>query len=344
MGSKYYYKHKGANAMLRIGLLGCGTMGKTHAHAYAAIFNAQVVAVCDIRKEQRDNLAHMLDCSAYDCFESMLADQELDIVDICLPTYLHKEYAVRAMEKKLHVFCEKPIALSLEDAQAMIDTAKKEHVKLTVGHVLRFFQEYETLKKSIDQGRIGTLRLIRTIRNQAFPPWSWEHWYQDITKSGGPEVDLAIHDYDWILSQLGPVSRVYAKNYGDSKESQMHSLAILRLANGAMAHVEASWAMPKGIEFRTAFELIGTDGQLCYDSSKDSPLKTQLSNDEKVSIFYDNPMPPNLNPYAKELRFFIDAVEHDTPVLVRPEEARAALAVRESSRTGKVVVLQEERV
>jgi predicted dehydrogenase len=115
-----------------------------------------------------------------------------------------------------------------------------------------------------------------------------------------------------------------------------------------MAHVEASWAMPKGIEFRTSFELIGTDGQLCYDSSKDSPLKTQLSNNKKVSIFYDNPMPPNLNPYAKELRIFIDAVIQDKPVLVRPEEASAALAValavRESSRTGKVVVLKEETV
>lgn len=333
--------------MLKIGLLGCGTMGKTHARAYASIFNAQVVAVCDINEEQRKALAYELGCTAYDSYESMLAGETLDIIDICLPTYLHKEYAIWAMQHKLHVFCEKPIALSLEDAQAMIDTARAERVKLSIGHVLRFFKEYETVKQSIDQGRIGTLRLIRTIRNQSFPPWSWEHWYQDISKSGGPEVDLAIHDYDWILSQLGPVSRVYAKNYGDEKESQMHSLAILRLANGAMAHVEASWAMPKGIEFRTAFEMVGTDGQLSYDSSKDSPLKTQISSDEAISVFYDNPMPPNMNPYAKELRSFIDAIVHDTTVLVKPEEAKAALAValaaRESSRTGKVVCLGEER-
>ena len=329
--------------MLRIALLGCGTMGKTHAQAYTSLGEAQVVAVCDIRLEKAEALALLLGCAAYTSYEAMKEKAEYEMLDVCLPTYLHCRYAIDAMQDGKHVFCEKPIALNLEDADLMVKTAKEYGVTFSVGHVLRFFPQYQAAVAQIKAGRIGTSALLRTTRNQAFPGWSWENWYQDITKSGGPEVDLAIHDYDWLLNNFGPVVRVYAKNLGTGHPKQMHTLAILRFASGAMAHVEASWALPKGIEFRTTFELVGTDGQLCYDSTRDCPLKVQLSSNEEASLFYDNPLSDEMNPYRAELKAFLHAVEHKTEPVVTAAEAIAALqialAAKESEQTGKVVHL-----
>lgn len=318
-------------------------MGKTHAHAYTSLGEAQVVAVCDIRRDKAEALATLLGCDAYTSYEVMSGKAEYEILDVCLPTYLHTRYSVDAMKGDKHVFCEKPIALDLEGARLMVETAKEHGVTFSVGHVLRFFPQYQAAVEQIKAGRIGTPALLRTTRNQAFPGWSWENWYQDIAKSGGPEVDLAIHDYDWLLYNFGPVTRVYAKNLGPEHPSQMHSLAILRFASGAMAHVEASWALPKGIEFRTSFELVGTDGQMCYDSSRDSPLKTQLSSDEEASLFYDNPLREEMNPYRAELAAFLHAVKHKLEPAVTASEAiaalRIALAVKESAQSGKVVHL-----
>ena len=331
--------------MICVALLGCGTMGRTHAHAYASLIDVKVVAVCDIRKDKADTLSSFLGCPSYTSFEAMSEELSYDVLDICLPTYLHPRYAIMAMQSGKHVFCEKPIALNIEDAALMIAKAKEYQVKFSVGHVLRFFPQYAMAVQQIKAGKIGRPCLLRTTRNQAFPGWSWENWYQDVKKSGGPEVDLAIHDYDWLLRNFGPVERVYAKSLGTMHPSQMHSLAILRFKSGAMAHVEASWALPKGSEFRTTFELVGTNGQLCYDSSRDCPLRTQRTSEVGSLVTYDNPLSDELNPYRLELSAFLDAVRKNQEPPVSGEDAfcalQLALAVKESAMTGRVVHIKE---
>ena len=106
--------------------------------------NAELVALCDIRPErmeQYENKRHYTD------FEEMLSNEEIDILDICLPTYLHADYAVKAMERGIHVICEKPISLKEEDIDRVYETAKKNNVKFMVAQVLRFWPEYELLKE-----------------------------------------------------------------------------------------------------------------------------------------------------------------------------------------------------
>ncbi|MBI9094419.1 MAG: Gfo/Idh/MocA family oxidoreductase [Sphaerochaeta sp.] len=329
--------------MTQVAVLGCGTMGQTHAHAYKNIEDVHVVAVCDIRKEKGIPVSELLEADYYSQAEALFSKASFDVLDICLPTYLHKEYALLAMKQGKHVFCEKPIALSLEDAKEMIDCARQYDVYFSVGHVVRFFPPYRQATSLMEAGKIGIPRLIRTSRNQAFPPWSWEHWYQNTEKSGGPEVDLMIHDFDWIIHYFGKVERVYAKNLGEHLPDQRHCLCILRLANGAMAHVEGSWALPKGSEFRTTYEIVGTEGQLCYDSTHDAPIKTEISNDLSHPVHHENPMYGGMNPYEAELRAFYDTVIHGNPLQVTGEQAlealEVALAAVESARTGESVTL-----
>lgn len=330
--------------MVRVALVGCGTMGRVHTNGYQLLENARLQAVCDLDEEKADALAKASGAKRYLSFDEMLQNEAFEVLDLCLPTYMHKEFAVRAMRAGKHVFCEKPIALNEQDAKEMVQVAREMGVKFSVGHVLRFFPPYRQAIQTISSGKIGVPKLIRTIRNQAFPQWSWNGWYKDYSKSGGPILDLVIHDFDWILHNFGEVERVYAKSFNGTVTDQEHCMVTLRLKNGAIAHVEGSWGYPRGAAFHTSFEIVGTAGQLEYDNMEQCGLK-KLTCEESFSTGYLAPSTPNREPYAAELREFIDCIEQNTPVTVTGEQAiealRISLAAIESSQTGKPVTLKK---
>lgn len=333
--------------MVRVAIVGCGSMGKTHSNSYHHIDGVRVVAVCDLLAERGRPVAESFRVTWYDRFDTMLAQGGFEVVDICLPTYLHREFALKAMRAGKHVFCEKPIALSVDDANEMVATAQACGVKFSVGHVVRFFPAYQQAAALAASGRLGLPRLIRTTRNQAFPGWSWENWYHDYAKSGGLEIDLVIHDFDWIIHYFGDVERVYAKDFGGKVANQEHCMCILRLRNGAIAHVEGSWAFPSGTAFRTTFEVVGTKAQVEYDSVLGSPIVKQTNTQGVHQVAYGNPMLGDMDPYTAQLRQFVEAVAGDRPPMVTGAEAvkalRVSLAAIESARTGRCVVIGEER-
>lgn len=329
--------------MVKIALIGCGTMGRTHAGGYLKIKEASVTAFCDIQKERSKKLAELHGAKAYESFEEMMEQGDFDAVDICLPTYLHKEYAIAAMNKGKHVFCEKPMALTVEDGMAMLDAAEANGVKFSVGHVLRFFPSYQQAREQIESGRLGVPRLIRTTRNQAFPQWSWENWYQDYSKSGGPIMDLVIHDVDWIIRNIGAVDRVYAKSFNGEVSGQEHCILLLRLKNGAIAHVEGSWAYPSGSAFHVTYEIVGTKAQIEFDNLSTSPVVKQTNVNGLYQSEAFSPIEGIAEPYCAELNEFVRSVEYNLPLAVTGQEAiealKAVLAGIRSSQTGQPVSL-----
>lgn len=330
--------------MVKVALIGCGTMGRTHLAGYEKLKNVKVTAICDldVQKAEAQKAKHP-EAVVYTDFDAMMQQADFEVLDVCLPTYLHKQYAVCGMEAGKHVFCEKPIALTTEDAQFMLDTAKRCGVKFSVGHVLRFFPGYKNAVEQVKNGRIGIPRLIRTTRNQAFPQWSWEGWYKDYDKSGGPIVDLIIHDFDWIIHNFGSVERVFAKSFNGNIKEQEHCMAILKLKNGSLAHVEGSWAYPAGTAFRMTFEVVGTNAQIEFDNLESSPVIKHTNVDGIYHLDRYSPVPGTMEPYCAELNEFIQCVEKDLPPVVTGEEAlealRVSLAALESSKTGKPVTL-----
>lgn len=327
--------------MIKVAIVGCGTMGNVHAKGYVNIKNAKVVAVCDIRKEKGMAMSEFLDAKYYESYDEMLKE-DVDIIDICLPTYMHKEFALKAMEVGKHVFCEKPIALSVEDAEEMLNKAKEKGVKLSVGHVVRFFPSYKNAVSLVKEGKIGTPKLIRTTRNGAYPGWSWENWYSHYELSGGPLLDLIIHDIDWIISNFGDVQRVFAKSFNGKVERQDHCLVTLTLKNGALAHVEGSWAYPDGAIFGSTFEIIGTTGQIESDSRSSSPIK-KYTNNGAFNMDLDSPLNYKDEPYTAELQEFINAVTEDREPLITGEAAikaiKVSLAAIKSSKTAEAIEL-----
>jgi predicted dehydrogenase len=146
----------------------------------------------------------------YDQLEAMLADPEIDLIDLCLPSYLHRDLAIRALEAGKHVLVEKPLALSVEDADAMIAAAERTGKLLMVAQVLRFWPEFAAIKDVLDSGTYGALRGAHFKRVISRPDWSGDNWFADPSKTGGAVVDLHIHDTDFIHYLVGQPSAVWS--------------------------------------------------------------------------------------------------------------------------------------
>ena len=189
--------------MLKVGLIGCGFMGAMHANCYKNIEGVEVVAFADIRKEKAQELANGSNAIIYGDGKDLIDNAKVDIIDICLPTYLHAEYAMAAMEKVGYVFVEKPVALTVEEGKAMIEKSKTTGCQVQVGQVIRFWDEYVELKKIVESGAYGKVVNANFRRISPRPTWGWENWLLNNKLSGGAAQDLHVHDVDYVLSLFG---------------------------------------------------------------------------------------------------------------------------------------------
>jgi predicted dehydrogenase len=233
--------------VIGVALLGAGFMGRAHAAAYAALEDrARVVVVC-ARGAGAAELADRLGAPLVADVESAMAVAGVDAVDVCLPTPMHRTVAERALATGRHVLLEKPLALSLEDADAIGAAARANGRVLMVGHVLRFFPEMREIAAIVSTGELG--RPVSASALRLSPPPDWNMWMLDPAQSGGVAVDLMIHDLDLLLGFLGPARSVTARA-ADAR----HVAALVEHANGD-AVVEASHAMPASFPFTARLRL-----------------------------------------------------------------------------------------
>jgi UDP-N-acetylglucosamine 3-dehydrogenase len=328
--------------MLKVGLIGAGTMGSVHADAYTQVKGAKLAGIVgDARKPSVTALAQRHGVSVYSTVEELVSVENPDMLDICLPTFLHKEYVLKAAALGKHVFCEKPIAATAADAREMIEACERAGVKLMIGHVLRFEPDYIKAKQLVDRDAVGRVGTIRAIREGGMPQGS-RNWYNQFSASGGVILDLIIHDFDWIRWTFGEVERVYAKSIMGREALPMdHAFVSLRLKNGAIAHVSGSWAQPEG--FRTFLELAGTKGvtKIEYDEAS-MPIRTMVRGGQG-GVIRSSESPIGISPYAAELQHFVDCITTDGEPSITGHDALKALeislAALESVRTGRAVTL-----
>ncbi|MEM3040878.1 MAG: Gfo/Idh/MocA family oxidoreductase, partial [Nitrososphaerota archaeon] len=298
------------------------------------IDDCEVKAVVGRNLEKAKEVAKKFGIEAYKDAEEVLRRKDIDIVDVCTPTHTHANYSITSMNAGKHVFLEKPIALSLKDADAIIETAKKNKVKLMVGHVLRFFPEYMKAKELIDQGMIGEPVIARTFRGGPIPEWS--PWFLDKTQSGGVAIDLAIHDVDYLMWVFNKrVERVYAIiNRLVHKDISAEDFALinLRFEDGGTALVEANWALPKMHPFTMKFEVDGTKGMITLDNQ--SPVPVKLITNESISGFSPETLPWRpavhpfpVDPFYRELKHFVECIKEDRTPMTDGVVARRSLEV-----------------
>ncbi|MBN2048284.1 MAG: Gfo/Idh/MocA family oxidoreductase, partial [Anaerolineaceae bacterium] len=193
---------------MKAAIVGTGGMGKAHSDCYAQLVEQnpelEVIAAVDIipEKTARVTSAHP-NARAYDSLEAMFAAEQPDVVHLTTPSYLHAEMAVRCLERGIHVFSEKPMALNLVDAQKMCAAAKQANRFLMIGQVIRFWPQYLYLKQLLETQTYGRLRYLNLYRFSGSPSWAERSWFLDQALSGRAPVDLHLHDTDFIHYLLG---------------------------------------------------------------------------------------------------------------------------------------------
>ena len=316
---------------VKVALVGCGFMGRMHAQVYGILSNVNLKICFSKHGESAKSVAHSSGAVAADTFEAILADDEITVVDICLPTDLHAEFAIRAMEAGKHVICEKPMAIDLASANRMLAASKSTGKQLMIAQCIRFWPEYNRLKQICVGGSLGVLTSLQLTRFGAFPAWSSEGWIGLEARSGGCALDMHIHDVDFACDLLGKPGEMQAMGVRDER-GVSHIFSIARFGD-TLVQMEGGWDLPASAPFRMSFRAVFENGLVLFDQG---PL-TIYSSSEPPLVVSDLPSMPtaetggnisDLGGYFYELEYFYECLEQGIPLTrATPESSRDSLAV-----------------
>jgi UDP-N-acetylglucosamine 3-dehydrogenase len=252
--------------VIRLAIIGAGLIARQHAASAARHPNAQLVAIGAIDRDGADQLAAQYDgVRAAGSLDELLAPGDIDALIVATPTDTHEELACAAMRRGVHVFVEKPMARTLDSARRIVDTAAETGRVLGVGHVIRYFPEYQAIERSIRNGDLGDVAVATFGRQCQQPDWSPDGWHTSMERSGGVVVDMMIHDVDLVRWYFGEPTRVFARSLGSDRHNGLdYAVATLTVPDGPICHLVGNWAEPAG--FSQYAEICGTDGMLTYDS------------------------------------------------------------------------------
>ena len=312
--------------MLNAAIIGYGGIAQAaHVPAYKKLEEmgkARLVAACDVNPEQFEkkleiNLGAAGEGPAglrtYTDLEKMLASEELDLIDVCLPTDLHAKYAIDMLNRGYHVQSEKPMARTYEDCARMVDAASKAKGRLMIGQCLRFGGEYLFLKDAIDNGTYGK-PVSAVFRRQSAPPlWASENWFMDFARSGGCLLDMHVHDIDiarFLFGEPDSVSCVAVDLYSgsDVAHSRLIYDKLAVLAVGDWSQQGTKFAADYRVGFEKATVICEAGAVTVYPREGEA-YKPEISGD---------------NMYFKEIEYLIDTAVSGAQNDRNPPESAAA--------------------
>ncbi len=323
---------------MKLALVGCGAMAVHHAQL-AKNAGFSVVACGDTVKGRAEELARKYGADATDDCLAVCNRDDVDVVAVLTPTPYHAPYVVAAAEAGKHIFCEKPFGRTLDQCSEALTAVEKAGVKLFVGHVVRYFQEFETIRAQVEAGKVGKVGFVRTYRGGICPAGA-DNWYRDWDTSGGVTMDTIIHDFDWLRYMFGDPERVFAQNLKNRlSEGIDYALVTVRMKNGIIVNTVGTWAHPAG--FRVKVEICGDNGMLQFDSNE-APIASMMRADaEGVPGMIVPGSPVGISPYQLEWHDFSAWLEGKREPRVTPEDGvwavRMAVAALESAETGQPV-------
>lgn len=322
--------------MTRVAIVGFSFMGTTHAQAYQALADADLVAVVDRDIARATNNLERLNLNrpVYSSVGEMLASEDVDAIDICTPTYLHGAPALEAIAAGKHVFCEKPLALTLDEAERICAAVEERGVFAQVGHCIRFWPEYQALAKLVRSGSAGRLLSLSLERRGARPSLGMANWLNDPSRSGGAAMDLHIHDTDFILSLLGMPEAVTSTGAQD-ENGWSHLHTIYHYRDVAVA-ADGGWNSPEKWEFQMSFRAVFEKAILEYDYRRHPTLCITSESGGAAPYPFETPFSgesvsglgnlSSLAAYYNELKYFIDCIHNDRrPEIATPAQARDAV-------------------
>ena len=302
---------------MNVAIIGCGGMGSLHAQM--GNYGAEATEDC----------------------MGILKRADVDIVAITTPTPTHSMYVVAAAQAGKNIFCEKPFGRTVEQAKEALAAAKKAKVKLFVGHVVRYFQEFDAMRSQILAGKVGKPGFAKVYRGGIYP-WGEDSWFRDYEKSGGVAFGSVIHDLDWVRYVFGEVDHVFCQALQRSEPDYIdYGQVTLRMKSGMIAKVVGTWAHPSG--FRVEAEICGDKGVIQFNSDESpfSTMRRAKPGEPPGMIVPGSPVP--ISPYQLEWQDFISWINGGPKPRVMAEDGvqavRIADAALRSAKTGKPVKL-----
>lgn len=341
--------------MINFALVGCGRISKRHSELLgeSQIAGAQLVAVCDKVVSKAEAIADKYSVPAYACLHDMMKTEKIDVVVVLTESGLHAQHTIELAPYGAHVVVEKPMALTLDDADAMIEACDKHGVKLFVVKQNRFNVPVVQLRKALDQGRFGKLIMgtvrVRWCRPQAY--YDQDSWRGTWAYDGGVLTNQASHHVDLLEWIMGDVESVFAKSKHALAdiEAEDTAVVILKFRNGALGVIEATTAIrPKDLE--GSISILGETGSVEVGGFAVNEMKTwnfsaTLDGDSDVIEKY-SVNPPNVYGFGHQAYYehVVDCLDNDTAQLVDGLQGRKSLelinAIYESIETGKEVALR----
>lgn len=337
---------------LKIGVIGCGSIAKhRHIPEYMANEHAEIVAVCDIVKDRAEEMADQIGAKAYTDYKDLLKDESIEAVSVCTPNALHAPISVDALKAGKHVLCEKPMATSTEEAEAMIVAANEAGRKLMIGHNQRFVPSHQKAKELISKGEAGKIYSFRTAFGHGGPEgWSVDgkdSWFFKKEEAFiGAMGDLGVHKTDlmrYILGEefveVGAFVETSSKENADVDDT---AVCVLKTESGTIGTLAASWSYQKEDNSTVIY---GEKAVLRLEEDPVNSLVVQYSTGEVVKYELGGIQTNNDGGQSASgvIDRFVTSVLEDVPAAVPGEEAMKSLQVvlgaLESSKTKQIIRL-----
>lgn len=340
--------------MLRVGIWGCGGISAMHRRGYQMLEErgvpVKVVALCDINpsnfnNEIKINVSKSSDAPlkkidrCYTDIDEMIAKENLDLIDICLPTFLHKNATVKVLDSGINVLVEKPMAMSSEEAQEMLDAEKRSGKRLMVGHCVRFNKAYSMMREAIQSGEYGELICADFARLSAVPLWRMDKGGPNKGRLDGVILDMHIHDVDYVQSVFGmpnAIAAVASRN----NFTYCDSVSTTFKYENSYVHIRGDWGLPQSFQFYAPFRVnlekaafVGADDGDLVIHRDAGGSKVICQQDGMSSIMY-------------QIEYYVDILLHDKENTINPpkqslDTIRLIEIIEESAKkNGKTISLQ----
>jgi predicted dehydrogenase len=316
-------------------------MGGMHAACYKAIEGVSLTAVSDAVSENAEKIAREHNAKVFENALDLINSDEVDAVDICLPTYLHTRYAVEAMKRGKAVFIEKPVSRDLEEAELLLKTRAETGANVMVGQVIRFWDEYVWIKEAIDSKKYGDVVSVVLKRVSSLPSWAWNGWLHNDKLSGGAALDMHIHDVDYIRYILGEPGEVSSIARRDENGSMTQIFTSYKFPGGVIATSEACWDYPPDFPFCMEIRVKLEKATIVYNSAESVfavyPNEGGSFKPELNTVTLDNRAGGNISSlggYYNELKYFVERVSNNKPIenaTLKDSVESLKLALREIS-------------
>ncbi|HEY5158044.1 MAG TPA: Gfo/Idh/MocA family oxidoreductase [Anaerolineales bacterium] len=324
---------------LRVGILGAGLIAPNHAAGFQEVPElAQVVAVCDTNQENAENLATMFDAKIYDNYRELIADPNIDLVDVLLPHHLHYPVALEVIAAGKHMLLEKPVAVTYQQSLEIVEAARKAGIHFGVAENTRYIKAYLEAEKIIRAGSLGDITLVRTFlpANERVRLSSDDFWGKRSGFGGGTLIDSGPHTFyllKWLFGEVRELNAFTSQIYKVDSEVEDNADVRGKLASGA--DFLCSFSFTAEVPHSERLEVYGTHGSLIVDQLVNPPVRfysepTDFDGSPVEGPEYD-PMGWHFFSIVEEIKDFVRRVVEDKPPIVDVQDCCYAIHVIEKA-------------